>query len=68
MTVEQPGVGSRVASTGQSNEIWIEGEIRFADKVTSRATFRIAPAGLIATGLMVAAIILAAAVRARAAR
>jgi hypothetical protein len=69
MTVEQPGISCSVASaTSQSNEIWVEAEIRFADRVKSRATFRITPVGLISTGLMVAAIILSAAVRVRAAR
>jgi hypothetical protein len=69
MTVEQPDISREVVSpVSRFNEIRFEAEVCFADRVKARTTFRITPIGLISTGLMVAAIIVSAAVRIRAAR
>jgi hypothetical protein len=52
----------------QSDEIRLEAKFCIADKVKAQATVRITPACLLSTGIMVAAIILAAAAKVRAAR
>jgi hypothetical protein len=60
--------GGVTTTLNHPEEIRIETEFRFGDKVTARTAVRITPAGLICTGLMVAVIILSSAARVRAAR
>ena len=60
--------GGVATPVNHPDEIRIEAEFRFADKVTARTSARVTPVGLICTGLMVAAIILSSAARVRAGR
>jgi hypothetical protein len=60
--------GGVTTAINHPEEIRMEAKFRFVDKVTARIAVRVTPAGLVCTGLMVAAIILSSAARVRAAR
>jgi hypothetical protein len=67
MSEHRDGTGDAPAMT-HPEEIRTECEIRIGEKTVMRAAARITPAGLVCTGLMVAAILLSTAALVRAAR